>query len=104
LSGAPAQLNDILRQAPGTTHLLDVLTGDFASNTDLLVGDLATFDAGMKYSTDVFGGQDGQGYATRISVVTGGCSVAPCKLRAGSVGGLPNVPDAFDAVVGGLPG
>ena len=104
LSGTTAQLNDILRQAPVTTHLLNGLTGDFASNTDLLVGDLATFDAGMKYSTDVFGAQDGQGYATRISVVTGGCSVAPCKLPAGSVGGLLKVPDAFDAVVGVLLG
>jgi len=30
--------------------------------------------------------------------------VAPCKLPAGSVGGLLNVPDAFDAVVGVLLG
>jgi phospholipid/cholesterol/gamma-HCH transport system substrate-binding protein len=105
LSGTASQLNSIFRQAPVTVHLLNGLTRDFASNTDLLVGDLATFDAGMKYSTDVFGAQDGQGYATRISVVAGGCSVAPCKLPGSSgVGGLLTVPDAFDAVVGVLLG
>ena len=105
LSGTAAQLNSIFRQAPVTVHLLNGLTRDFASNTDLLVGDLATFDVGMKYSTDTFGAQDGQGYATRITVVTGGCSVAPCKLPAGTApGGLLSVPDAFDAVVGVLLG
>lgn len=105
LSGTGSQLNSIFRQAPVTVHVLNGLTRDFASNTDLLAGDLGTFDAGMKYSTDTFGAQDGQGYATRITVVAGGCSVAPCKLPAGSgAGGMLTVPDAFDAVVGVLLG
>jgi hypothetical protein len=105
LSGTATQLNSIFRQAPVTVHLLNGLTRDLASNTDLLVGDIATFDAGMRYSTDTFGAQDGQGYATRISVVAGACSVAPCKLPVGSgIGGLGAVPNAFDAVVGVLLG
>ncbi len=105
LSGTASELNSIFRQAPVTVHVLNGLNRDFASNTDLLVSDLARFDAGMKYSTDVFGAQDGQGYATRISVIAGGCSVAPCKLPVGSgAGGLPTVPNAFDAVVGVLLG
>jgi phospholipid/cholesterol/gamma-HCH transport system substrate-binding protein len=100
LSGTAAQLNSIFRQAPVTVHVLNGLTRDFASNTDLLVGDAATFDAGMRYSTDVFGAQDGQGYATRITVVAGACSVAPCQLPVGGgPGGVSSVPDAFDAVV-----
>jgi phospholipid/cholesterol/gamma-HCH transport system substrate-binding protein len=101
LSGTGSQLNSIFRQAPVTVHVLNGLSRDFASNTDLLVQDLGTFDNGMKDSTDVFGAQDGQGYATRISVVVGGCSVAPCKLPTGR---LLTVPDAFDAVVGVLLG
>jgi phospholipid/cholesterol/gamma-HCH transport system substrate-binding protein len=104
LSGTASQLNSIFRQAPVTVHVLNGLTRDFASNTDLLVQDLATFDAGMKYSTAVFGAQDGQGYATRISVLAGACSVAPCKLPLGSgTSGLP-IPDSFDAVVNVLLG
>ena len=96
LSGTTAQLNDIFRQAPRTVDLLSGLSRTLASNTDLLVNDLGTFDQGMKTSTDVFGAQDGQGYATRINVVTGPCSFAQCNppplLRT-------NVPDSFDAVV-----
>jgi phospholipid/cholesterol/gamma-HCH transport system substrate-binding protein len=104
LSGTASQLNSIFRQAPVTVHVLNGLTRDFASNTDLLVQDLATFDAGMRYSSEVFGAQDGQGYATRISVLAGACSVAPCKLPLGSgTSGLP-IPDSFDAVVNVLLG
>jgi phospholipid/cholesterol/gamma-HCH transport system substrate-binding protein len=96
LSGTAAQLNSIFRQAPVTVHVLNGLTRDLASNTDLLVGDLATFDAGMRYSTDIFGAQDAQGYATRVTVLAGACSAAPCPAP---VGGLAGVPDAFDDVV-----
>jgi phospholipid/cholesterol/gamma-HCH transport system substrate-binding protein len=97
LSGTAAQLNNILMQAPRTVGLLNGLTAELATNTDLLVGDPTTFDVGMKDSTSVFGAQDAQGYATRISVVVGACSPGvPCTLPAGSL--LP-VPDAFDAVV-----
>ena len=104
LSGTAAQLNSIFHQAPVTVHVLNGLTRDFASNTDLLVQDLTTFDAGMRYSTNVFGAQDGQGYATRISVLAGACSVAPCNLPVGNgAGGLP-IPDSFDAVVNVLLG
>ena len=97
LSGTAAQLNNILVQAPRTLGLLSGLTAELATNTDLLVRDPATFDAGMKDSTSVFGAQDAQGYATRISVVAGACSPGvPCNLPVGSV---PHVADAFDAVV-----
>lgn len=96
LSGTAVQLNDIFKQAPRTVDLLSGLSRTLATNTDLLVGDLGTFDQGMKTSTDVFGAQDGQGYATRINVVAGPCSAAPCNppplLRG-------NVPDSFDAVI-----
>ena len=105
LSGTAAQLNSIFRQAPTTVGLLNGLSRDFATNTDLLVADLGTFDRGMKYSTNTFGAQDGQGYATRISVLVGACSpgVVPCTLPTASGAGLP-VPDAFGAVVGVLLG
>jgi phospholipid/cholesterol/gamma-HCH transport system substrate-binding protein len=97
LSGTAAQLNNILLQAPRTVGLLSGLTAELATNTDLLVRDPTTFDAGMKASTSVFGAQDAQGYATRISVVVGACSPGvPCTLPSGTT--LP-VPDAFDAVV-----
>ena len=106
LSGTAAQLNSIFRQAPTTVDLLNGISRDFATNTDLLVGDLGTFDRGMKYGTDVFGAQDGQGYATRISVLVGACSpgVVPCTPPTATPGaGLP-VPNAFDAVLGVLLG
>jgi phospholipid/cholesterol/gamma-HCH transport system substrate-binding protein len=104
LSGTGAQLNSIFRQAPRTVDLLNGLSRDFATNTDLLVADLGTFDRGMKYSTDTFGAQDGQGYATRISVLVGACSPGvPCTLPTGGPGALP-VPDAFDAAIGVLLG
>src|SRR5256884_5216529 len=67
LSGTGAQLNSIFQQAPVTVHLLNGLTGDFASNTDLLVGDLATFDRGMKYSSNVFGAQTDKAKRTRTA-------------------------------------
>ena len=105
LSGTAAQLNGILQQAPRTVDLLSGLTRDFATNTDLLVADLGTFDRGMKYSTNTFGAQDGQGYATRISVLVGGCSPGvPCTLPTERPGGALPVPDAFDAAVGVLLG
>ncbi len=96
LSGTAAQLNDIFKQAPRTVDLLSGLSRTLATNTDLLVSDLGTFDQGMKSSTNVFGAQDGQGYATRINVVVDACSAAPCNppgLRT------TNVPDSFDAVL-----
>jgi phospholipid/cholesterol/gamma-HCH transport system substrate-binding protein len=97
LSGTAAQLNNILTQAPRTVGLLNGLSAALATNTDLLVRDPATFDAGMNDSTSVFGAQDAQGYATRISVVVGGCSPGlPCTLPSGS---QLQLPDAFDAVV-----
>lgn len=98
LSGTAGQLNDIFRQAPRTVDLLNGLSRTLATNTDLLVNDLGTFDQGMKLSTDAFGAQDGQGYATRINVVTGPCTVAPCT-SAIPANNLVNVPDSFDAVV-----
>ena len=86
-----------MTQAPRTVGLLNGLTAALATNTDLLVRDPTTFDVGMKDSTSVFGAQDAQGHATRISVVVGACSPGvPCTLPAGS--GL-HVADAFDAVV-----
>ena len=102
LSGTGAQLNDILTQAPRTVGLLNGLTAALATNTDLITRDPATFDVGMKDSTSVFGAQDAQGYATRISVVVGACSPGvPCTLPSGN---LLQVPNAFDAVVGVLLG
>jgi phospholipid/cholesterol/gamma-HCH transport system substrate-binding protein len=102
LSGTSAQLRSIFQQAPRTVHLLNGLTATLATNTDLLVSDLGTFDRGMQLSTDVFGAQDGQGYATRISVVVGPCSAAPCPGSLTS--GVVRVPNSFDAVVGVLLG
>jgi phospholipid/cholesterol/gamma-HCH transport system substrate-binding protein len=97
LSGTAAQLNSIMTQAPRTASLLNGLTASLATNTDLLVRDPTTFDVGMKDSTSVFGAQDAQGYATRISVVVGACSPGvPCTLPTGS---SLQVADAFDAVV-----
>ena len=106
LSGTAAQLNSILRQAPTTVSLLNGLTSTLATNTDLLVSDLGTFDRGMRYSTDVFGAQDGQGYATRITVGVGGCSAVPCNPPFPTTGGngVLTVPDSFDSVVGVLLG
>ena len=101
LSGTATQLNDIFTQAPRTVALLRGLTAELATNTDLLVRDPTTFDVGMKDSTNVFGAQDAQGYATRISVVVGACSPGvPCTLPGGNL----QVPNAFDAVVGVLLG
>jgi phospholipid/cholesterol/gamma-HCH transport system substrate-binding protein len=103
LSGTATQLNDIFTQAPRTLALLRGLTSELATNTDLLVRDPTTFDVGMKDSTNVFGAQDAQGYATRVSVVVGACSPGgvPCSVPGGS---LVQLPDAFDAVVGVLLG
>jgi len=105
LSGTAAQLNGVFRQAPRTVDLLNRLSYDFATNTDLLVADMGTFDRGMKYSTDTFGAQDGQGYATRISVLVGACSPGvPCTLPAVPPGGALPVPDALAAAIGVLLG
>jgi phospholipid/cholesterol/gamma-HCH transport system substrate-binding protein len=105
LSGTAAQLNSIFQQAPRTVDLLSGLSRDFATNTDLLVADLGTFDRGMKYSSETFGAQDGQGYATRISVLVGACSPGvPCTLPTTRPGGVMAVPDAFNAAVGVLLG
>lgn len=103
--GTAQQLNDIFRQAPTTVNLLNGISRTLATNTDLVVADPNTFDAGMKTSTSVFSAQDGQGYATRINVVVGPCSAAPCNPPALGVGiGGGSVPDSFDAVVGLLLG
>jgi phospholipid/cholesterol/gamma-HCH transport system substrate-binding protein len=105
LSGTAAQLNEIFRQAPATINLLSGISRTLATNTDLVVADPGTFDQGMKSSASVFAAQDAQGYATRINVVAGPCSLAPCNppwLGAGTAGGT--VPDSFDAVIGLLLG
>jgi phospholipid/cholesterol/gamma-HCH transport system substrate-binding protein len=105
LAGTAQQLNDIFRQAPTTVNLLNGISRTLATNTDLVVADPNSFDAGMKTSTSVFGAQDGQGYATRINVVVGPCSAAPCNPPAlGLSTSGARVPDSFDAVVGLLLG
>ena len=104
LSGTAAQLNDIFRQAPTTMNLLNGISRTLATNTDLVVADPGTFDAGLKTSTSVFGAHDGQGYATRINVVVGGCSAIPCNPPPLGASGTARVPDSFDAVVGLLLG
>ena len=105
LSCTAAQLNDILRQAPATINLLSGISRTLATNTDLVVSDLGTFDRGMQYSTEVFGAQDAQGYATRITVGVGGCSAVPCNPPFPTTGSSPfTVPNSFDSVVGVLLG
>src|SRR2546423_14131809 len=46
LSGTAAQLNDIPRPAPATVNLLSGISRTLATNTDLVVSDLGTFDQG----------------------------------------------------------
>ena len=106
LGGTTAQLNEIFQQAPRTIDLLNGLGADLSSGMDQIVSgnNLQTFDAGMKYTPNIFGASDGQGYATRITVIAGACSPGvPCSPPPGLFpkGALP---DAFDAVVGVLLG
>jgi phospholipid/cholesterol/gamma-HCH transport system substrate-binding protein len=106
LSGTGGQLNGIFRQAPRTVDLLSALSADLGNGIDqTLKGDnLRTFDAGMKYTTNIFGAQDAQGYATRISVEVGDCSPGlPCQPPPGLLTS-GTVPDSFSAVVGVLLG
>jgi len=105
LSGTASQLNQIFQQAPRTVDLLNGLTADLGSGMDQILkgNNLRTFDAGMKYSSNVFGASasDGSGYATRISVNAAPCSApAPCSLSTGR----GSVPDSFDAILGILLG
>lgn len=104
LSGTGTQLNHIFQQAPRTVDLLNGLSADLGNGMDQILkgNNLQTFDAGMKYSSNVFGARanDGTGYATRISVNADACSApAPCTLGPGK-----GVPDSFDAVLGVLLG
>jgi phospholipid/cholesterol/gamma-HCH transport system substrate-binding protein len=104
LSGTAVQLNHIFQQAPRTVDLLNGLTADLGNGMDhILKGNgLQTFDAGMKYSSNVFGASanDGSGYATRISVNLDQCSAAvPCSGTTGVSAGRTAVPDSFDAVL-----
>ena len=89
--------------------LLNGLTADLGSGMDQILkgNNLRTFDAGMKYSSNVFGGSanDGSGYATRISVNIAPCSgPAPCEATTAVNSGKASVPDSFSAVVGILLG
>ncbi|MDQ6709160.1 MAG: MlaD family protein [Candidatus Dormibacteraeota bacterium] len=105
LSGTATQLNHIFQQAPRTVDLLNGLSADLGSGMDQILkgNNLQVFDAGMKYSSNVFGARanDGTGYATRISVNADACSApAPCTLGPSN----GNVPDSFSAVLGILLG
>jgi phospholipid/cholesterol/gamma-HCH transport system substrate-binding protein len=109
LGGTSVQLNHIFQQAPRTVDLLNGLTTDLSSGMDQILkgNNLQTFDAGMKYSSNVFGGSanDGSGYATRISVNVDQCSgPAPCEATTGVNAGKVSVPDSFSAVLGVLLG
>lgn len=104
LNGTAAQLNHIFQQAPRTVDLLNGLSADLGSGMDqILTGNnLRTFDAGMKYSSNVFGASatDGSGYATRISVNVAPCSApAPCTGQTAVNSGNGPVPDSFSAVL-----
>ncbi|HEY8678312.1 MAG TPA: MlaD family protein [Candidatus Dormibacteraeota bacterium] len=110
LTGTASQLNHIFQQAPRTVDLLNGLSADLGSGMDQILkgNNLRTFDAGMKYSSNVFGGSasDGSGYATRITVTVGGCSLGiPCTVPVDTgFKPLRPVPDAFDAAIGVLLG
>jgi phospholipid/cholesterol/gamma-HCH transport system substrate-binding protein len=109
LSGTAVQLNHIFQQAPRTVDLLNGLTADLGSGMDQILkgNNLRTFDAGMKYSSNVFGASanDGSGYATRISVNIAPCSgPAPCEATTAVNSGKGSVPDSFSAVIGILLG
>lgn len=109
LSGTATQLNDIFQQAPRTVDLLNGLSADLSSGMDQILkgNNLRTFDAGMKYSSNVFGASanDGSGYATRVSVNANNCSLpAPCDATTAVNSGRSSVPDSFSAVIGILLG
>jgi ABC-type transporter Mla subunit MlaD len=109
LNGTAVQLNHIFQQAPRTIDLLNGLTADLGSGMDQILkgNNLQTFDAGMKYSSNVFGASanDGSGYATRISVNVAPCSApAPCEATTGVSSGKTSAPDSFSAVIGILLG
>lgn len=109
LAGTAVQLNHIFQQAPKTVDLLNGLSADLGSGMDQILkgNNLQTFDAGMKYTSNVFGASanDGSGYATRISVNLAPCSgPAPCTATTAVNSGKAAVPDSFDAVLGILLG
>lgn len=107
LTGTAAQLNGIFQEAPRTVTLLDALSADLANGMDhTLSGDnLRVFDTGMKFSTNIFGARDGQGYATRITVVVGACSAGnPCPNPSALLPRGAAIPNTFDDVVGVLLG
>ena len=70
---------------------------------DTLIPLLGTFEQGIQEGPVVFGGYDGNAYATRIQVVlgcstTGGCP-APAATNPSTPGGLPPV---VQGLLGGI--
>jgi phospholipid/cholesterol/gamma-HCH transport system substrate-binding protein len=98
LNSAGADLNAIFRQTPQLVHLANALGQDLGNGMDHhLAGDHPRwFDRGMKLGPIIFGAHDGNGYATRVTVIVGpGTSGVP----TGFPGLKPGGASAFDSVL-----
>jgi phospholipid/cholesterol/gamma-HCH transport system substrate-binding protein len=78
LDGTGGSLAGIVGQVPATVHLADLLMADLGRDSDVLLPHLKQLDTAIAEGPSVFGGQDANGYATRISVLIGCGTISLC--------------------------
>ena len=71
LTGTGGNLADIFRELPVLVDRTNSLTRDLATGNDAVLANMSTSIQSIKETEVVFGGKDGNGYATRITVLAG---------------------------------
>jgi phospholipid/cholesterol/gamma-HCH transport system substrate-binding protein len=85
LSGTEGNLAGLIHSAPVLVHRTNLLMGDLARDSDVVLSVMPVSLQAIPETTVIFGGKDANGYATRISVLVGKSSSA---LPAGSTAGV----------------
>lgn len=106
LDGTGGNLASINQSLGLTVNYINGTTGDLAQGMDVLLPHLGQFISGVQEGPKVFGGNDGNGYATRIMVVAGSGTLAipGSGSNSSSSPGAPALGSAPGLTSGNTPG
>jgi virulence factor Mce-like protein len=104
LQGTAPALSGIAAALPETVQEGNALLTPLGADTSAFLPQLNTAIEGIQWGPSVFGGNDANGYATRIALTLGCGSVSACPQLNVPVGGLSGATGGLSGATGGLSG
>jgi phospholipid/cholesterol/gamma-HCH transport system substrate-binding protein len=103
LQGTAPALSGIAAALPETVQEGNALLTPLGADTSAFLPQLNTAIEGIQWGPSVFGGNDANGYATRIALTLGCGSVSACPQLNVPVGGLSGATGGLSGATGGNP-